>query len=87
MEYAFVFKDPAGTNASATEFCDGVYRNCLSVYIYIYIYICVCVCVCVCVCIYIYIYIYIRVALRPNANHGLLILEVSRSHTTKRHSR
>jgi hypothetical protein len=26
-------------------------------------------------------------ALRPNAGHGLLILEVSRSHTTTRHSR
>jgi hypothetical protein len=27
------------------------------------------------------------VALRPNAGHGLLILEVSRSHTTTQHSR
>jgi len=27
------------------------------------------------------------VALRPNAGHGLLILEVSRSHTTMQHSR
>jgi len=27
------------------------------------------------------------VALRPNAGHGLLILEVSRSHTTTHHSR
>ena len=40
---------------------------------------------------YIYItYIYIfffSVALRPNAGHGLLILEVSRSHTTTHHSR
>jgi hypothetical protein len=27
------------------------------------------------------------VALRPNAGHGLLILEVSRSHTTAHHSR
>ena len=27
------------------------------------------------------------VALRPNAGHGLLILEVSRSHTTMHHSR
>jgi hypothetical protein len=26
------------------------------------------------------------VALRPNAGHGLLILEVSRSHTTTHHS-
>ena len=26
-------------------------------------------------------------ALRPNAGHGLLILEVSRSHTTTQHSR
>jgi len=27
------------------------------------------------------------VALRPNAGHGFLILEVSRSHTTTHHSR
>jgi len=27
------------------------------------------------------------VALRPNVGHGLLILEVSRSHTTTHHSR
>ena len=27
------------------------------------------------------------VALRPNASHGLLILEVSRSHTTTHHTR
>jgi hypothetical protein len=27
------------------------------------------------------------VALRPNAGHGLLVLEVSRSHTTMHHSR
>jgi len=27
------------------------------------------------------------VALRPNADHGLLILEVSRSHITTHHSR
>jgi hypothetical protein len=27
------------------------------------------------------------VALRPNAGHDLLILDVSRSHTTKHHSR
>ena len=33
-----------------------------------------------------YIYIYF-VALRPNAGHGLLILEVSRSHTTTHHCR
>jgi len=26
-------------------------------------------------------------ALRPNAGHGLLILEVSRSHTTTHHNR
>jgi len=40
-------------------------------------------------CIILYIYIYIPpVALRPNAGHGLLILEVSRSHTTTtQHSR
>jgi len=30
---------------------------------------------------------YCPVALRPNAGHGLLILEVSRSHTTTHHSR
>ena len=35
-------------------------------------------------CIYIYIF---PVALRPNAGHGLLILEVSRSHTTTHHCR
>jgi len=33
------------------------------------------------------IYIFFFVALRPNAGHGLLILEVSRSHTTTHHSR
>jgi len=27
------------------------------------------------------------VSLRPNADHGLIILEVSRSHTTTRHIR
>ena len=31
--------------------------------------------------------IFFSVALRPNAGHGLLILEVSRSHTTTYHSR
>ena len=46
------------------------------IYIYIYIYMCVCVCVCVCVP---------RVALRPNGSCGLLILDVSRSHTTTHH--
>jgi hypothetical protein len=30
---------------------------------------------------------YFFVALRPNAGHGLLILEVSRSHITTHHSR
>jgi hypothetical protein len=30
---------------------------------------------------------FLNVALRPNAGHGLLILEVSRSHTTTHHSR
>jgi len=29
---------------------------------------------------------FLFVALRPNAGHGLLILEVSRSHTTTQHS-
>ena len=38
---------------------------------------CVCVRACVCVC----------VALRPNAGHDLLILEVSGSHTMTHHSR
>jgi len=33
------------------------------------------------------IYIFFSVALRPNAGHGLLILEVSISHTTTQHSR
>jgi len=32
-------------------------------------------------------FIYFPVALRPSAGHGLLILEVSRSHTTTHHSR
>jgi len=32
-------------------------------------------------------YFFPPVALRPNAGHGLLILEVSRSHTTTHHSR
>ena len=31
--------------------------------------------------------IFFAVALRPNAGHGLLFLEVSRSHTTMHHSR
>jgi len=35
----------------------------------------------------IFIIIFLRVALRSNADHGLLILEVSRSHTTKHHTR
>ena len=34
-----------------------------------------------------YIHFFFPVALRPNAGHGLLILEVSRSHTTTHHSR
>ena len=36
---------------------------------------------------FIYLFIYFAVALRPNAGHSLLILEVSRSHTTTHHSR
>jgi len=32
-------------------------------------------------------FFFFPVALRPNAGHGLLILEVSRSHTTTHHSR
>ena len=57
---------------------------------------CVFVYVCVCVCVYIYIYTYIHifffvpplpVALRPNAGQCLLMLEVSRPHTTTHHSR
>ena len=31
--------------------------------------------------------VFFSVALRPNASHGLLILEISRSHTTTHHSR
>ena len=34
-----------------------------------------------------HIHFFFFVALRPNAGHGLLILEVSRSHTTTHHSR
>jgi len=34
-----------------------------------------------------FIYNFFSVALRPNAGHGLLNLEVSRSHTTTIHSR
>jgi hypothetical protein len=37
--------------------------------------------------LFIYLFFYFAVALRPNAGHGLLILEVSRSHTTTHHSR
>jgi len=33
-----------------------------------------------------YYYYYFFLALRPNAGHGLLILDVSRSHTTTHHS-
>jgi hypothetical protein len=36
---------------------------------------------------YYYYYYFFGVALRPYAGHGLLILEVSRSHTTTHHSR
>ena len=39
------------------------------------------------VTVFIIIIIIIPVALRPNAGHVLLILEVSRSHTTTYHSR
>jgi hypothetical protein len=61
------------------------------------------VCVCVCVYIHkhthtyihinfvnycaVYILFFFAVALRPNAGHGPLILEVSRLHTTTHHSR
>jgi len=34
-----------------------------------------------------YYFFFFAVALRPNAGHGLLILQDSRSHTTKHHSR
>jgi hypothetical protein len=37
--------------------------------------------------LFIYLFIYFSVVLRPNAGHGLLILEVSRSHTTTHHIR
>jgi len=53
---------------------------CEKIYIYIYIYIYMWN-------IYIYIYIYFAVALRLNAGHCLLILEVSRSHKTTHKSR
>jgi len=33
------------------------------------------------------LFYFFAVALRPNAGHGLLIFEVSRSHTTTHHSR
>ena len=42
---------------------------------------------CFAIVIYLVIYLFFVVALRPNAGHGLLILEVSRSHTTTHHSR
>jgi len=29
-----------------------------------------------------YLFVYFAVALRPNAGHGLFVLEISRSHTT-----
>jgi hypothetical protein len=49
-------------------------KKCIYIYIYIYtLWL---------KTLYIYIYIYI-VALRPIAGHGLLILEVSRSHTRR----
>jgi len=50
-------------------------------YLYIYIHMCVCVCVCKNIDIFFF------VALQPNAGHGLLILDVSRSHTTTHYSR
>jgi len=34
-----------------------------------------------------YFILFFSVALRPSAGHGLLILDVSRSHTTTRHNR
>jgi len=34
-----------------------------------------------------FIFLFFAVALRPNAGHGLVICEVSRSHTTTHHSR
>jgi len=37
--------------------------------------------------LFIIIIFFSAVALRPNAGHGLLILDVSRSHTTTHHSR
>ena len=36
---------------------------------------------------YHYLLLFFPVALQPNAGHGLLLLEVSRSHTTTHHSR
>jgi len=51
--------------------------------IYIHIYVCVCVCVCVCM----YIYVCLFLSQQPPVGHGLLILDVSRSHTTTNHIR
>jgi len=45
------------------------------VYLFIYFY------------LYLFIFLFFYVALRPNAGHGLLILEVPTSHTTTDHSR
>ena len=42
---------------------------------------------CVYIHIYIYIFFFFAVALRPNAGHVLLILDVSRSRTMTQHSR
>jgi len=36
---------------------------------------------------FLYIYLFFFLALRPNAGHGRLVLEVPRSHTATHHSR
>ena len=56
-----------------------LYNHSPDIYIYIYIY--------YITIVQIYIYVYIPMAFRPNAAHGLLFREVSRSHTTTHHSR
>ena len=73
-----------------------IYLFIFYLFIYLFIYLCIYLFMYVCIylfmylCIYLFIYylfIYFAVALRPNAGHGLLILEVSRSHTTTHYSR
>ena len=73
----YMFRPKAATfRLSQLQFCSKTY-------IYIYIYMTLFEQNCNCD---IYV-IFFFVALRPNAGHGPLILEVSRSHTTTHHSR